>query len=104
MDFKELAKLYKNELLDNVVPFWLTYSQDTQFGGYFTCLLRNGQVFDTDKFIWLQGRQVWFFSFLYNKVENIDLADINYNQDRRALYDRWSVPGQEAQFKGISFS
>ena len=24
------------------------------------------------------------------------------NQDRRALYDRWSVPGQEAQFKGIS--
>lgn len=69
MDFKELAKLYKNELLDNVVPFWLTYSQDTQFGGYFTCLLRNGQVFDTDKFIWLQGRQVWFFSFLYNKVE-----------------------------------
>ena len=33
MDFKELAKLYKNELLDNVVPFWLTYSQDTQFGG-----------------------------------------------------------------------
>lgn len=69
MDFKELAKLYKNELLDNVVPFWLTYSQDTQFGGYFTYLLRNGQVFDTDKFIWLQGRQVWFFSFLYNKVE-----------------------------------
>lgn len=69
MDFKELAKLYKNELLDNVVPFWLTYSQDTQFGGYFTCLLRNGQVFDSDKFIWLQGRQVWFFSFLYNKVE-----------------------------------
>lgn len=69
MDFKELAKLYKNELLDNVVPFWLTYSQDTHFGGYFTCLLRNGQVFDTDKFIWLQGRQVWFFSFLYNKVE-----------------------------------
>ena len=35
-------------------------------------------------------------------MENIDLSDINYNQDRRALYDRWSVPGQEAQFKGIS--
>ena len=43
-----------------------------------------------------------FNSDLYNKVENIDLSDINYNQDRRALYDRWSVPGQEAQFKGIS--
>ena len=26
-------------------------------------------VFDTDKFIWLQGREVWLFSMLYNKVE-----------------------------------
>ena len=27
------------------------------------------KVFDTDKFIWLQGREVWMFSMLYNKVE-----------------------------------
>ena len=38
-------------------------------GGYFTCLDRQGNVFDTDKFIWLQARQVWLFSMLYNKVE-----------------------------------
>ena len=60
MDFKELAKLYKNELLENVLPFWLNHSQDLEFGGYYTCLNRNGDVFDTDKFIWLQGREVWF--------------------------------------------
>ena len=36
---------------------------------YFTCLDRQGNVFDTDKFIWLQGREVWMFSMLYNKVE-----------------------------------
>ncbi len=65
----ELGNLYKTELLDNVVPFWLNKSQDNEFGGYFTCLTRNGEVFDTDKFIWLQGRQVWLFSMLYNKVE-----------------------------------
>ena len=69
MDFKELAKLYKNELLENVLPFWLNHSQDLEFGGYYTCLNRNGDVFDTDKFIWLQGREVWLFSMLYNKVE-----------------------------------
>lgn len=54
------------------------------------CYLRyqlGGQIFNTD---------------LYNKVENIDLSSVNNNLDRRALYDRWSVPGQEAQFKGIS--
>lgn len=69
MNYRELAEQYKHELLNRVVPFWLTKSQDTQYGGYYTCFLRDGKVFDTDKFIWLQGRQVWLFSFLYNQVE-----------------------------------
>jgi len=69
MDFKYLTNLYRDELLDNVVPFWLTKSQDTQYGGYITCLDRAGNVFDTDKFIWLQGRQVWLFSMLFNNLE-----------------------------------
>ncbi len=68
-DFKKLAKQYKNELLNNVVPFWINKSQDKEFGGFFTCLNREGEVFDTDKFIWLQGREVWLFSMLYNQVE-----------------------------------
>jgi N-acylglucosamine 2-epimerase len=69
MDFKKLAEQYKSELLDKVLPFWLNNSQDKEFGGYFTCLERDGSVFDTDKFIWLQGREVWMFATLYNKVE-----------------------------------
>lgn len=69
MDFKKLAEQYKTELLDSVLPFWLEKSQDKEFGGYFTCLDREGNVFDTDKFIWLQGREVWMLSMLYNKVE-----------------------------------
>jgi N-acylglucosamine 2-epimerase len=69
MDIKSLAQLYKNELLSNVVPFWENHSKDEEFGGYFTCLDREGKVFDTDKFIWLQGREVWMFSTLFNKVE-----------------------------------
>ena len=69
LDFKQLAEQYKTELLDQVVPFWLNHSQDKEFGGYFTCLERDGTVFDTDKFVWLQGREVWMFSVLYNKVE-----------------------------------
>ncbi len=68
-DFKKLAELYKNELFNNVVPFWVNKSQDKEFGGFFTCLNREGKVFDTDKFIWLQGREVWLFSMLYNQVE-----------------------------------
>lgn len=69
LDFENIEKQYKDELLLNVIPFWLEKSQDLEHGGYFTCLDRRGEVFDTDKFIWLQGRQVWMFSMLYNKVE-----------------------------------
>lgn len=69
MDLKQLAAQYKSELLDKVVPFWLEKSQDLEHGGYFTCLERDGEVYDTDKFVWLQGREVWMFATLYNKVE-----------------------------------
>jgi len=69
MDILSLANLYRDELLNNVMPFWLEKSQDTKYGGYFTCLDRAGNVFDTDKFIWLQGREVWMFSMLYNNLE-----------------------------------
>jgi N-acylglucosamine 2-epimerase len=66
---KAFALQYKNELLDNVLPFWLANSKDETNGGYFTCLDQTGKIFDTDKFIWLQGREVWMFSSLYNRVE-----------------------------------
>ncbi|MBQ1633724.1 MAG: AGE family epimerase/isomerase [Bacteroidaceae bacterium] len=68
VDFKALAAQYKSELLDRVMPFWMEKSIDAECGGFFTCLERDGTVFDTDKFIWLQGRQVWMLATLYNKV------------------------------------
>jgi N-acylglucosamine 2-epimerase len=68
-NFQALALLYQGELLNNVLPFWEKYSIDWQEGGYFTCLDRQGKVYDTDKFIWLQNRQVWIFSMLYNRWE-----------------------------------
>jgi N-acylglucosamine 2-epimerase len=68
-NFKQLAELYKNALLNDVLPFWEKYSIDWPQGGYFTCLDREGNVYDTDKFIWLQNRQVWTFSMLYNRLE-----------------------------------
>lgn len=40
-------------------------------------------------------------STLFNKVENISKESIKYNQDKRALYDRWQKPGDIAKFKRI---
>lgn len=47
------------------------------------------------------GGQV-FNSSLFQKVENIGTQEIYNNQDKRALYDRWSENNREAYFKGIS--
>lgn len=41
-------------------------------------------------------------STLLNKVENINEQSIRYNQDRRALHDRWQKPGDVAKFKRIN--
>ena len=45
-----------------------------------------------------------FNSVLFNKVENISTSSLKYNQDKRALYDRWQKPGDIAQFKDIASS
>lgn len=65
---KAYADLYRTELTENILPFWLQHSRDEKNGGFFTCLDRTGRVYDTDKFIWLQGRQVWCFSHMYQHV------------------------------------
>ena len=61
-------------------------------GFSFSCFLRyklGGDVFN---------------NALYTKVENISESSLKYNQDKRALYDRWQTAGDIAQFKGISLT
>ena len=68
-NIKRYTELYENELFNNVIPFWEKYSIDTEYGGYFTCLDNKGNVYDTDKFVWPQARQIWTFSMLYNRYK-----------------------------------
>lgn len=49
------------------------------------------------------GGQI-FLSTLYNKVENISQNALQYNQDKRALYDRWQKPGDVSKYKAISLT
>lgn len=79
LNFEQLAAQYQSELLGKVIPFWERNSKDEEFGGFFTCLDREGNVFDTDKFVWLQAREVWMFASLYNRLEKraqwLDMAE-----------------------------
>ena len=42
-----------------------------------------------------------FLSTLMEKIENISSNSLQYNQDRRALTDRWKQPGDIAKYKRI---
>jgi N-acylglucosamine 2-epimerase len=66
---RELARFYRKHLLVDILPFWEARTRDTECGGYLTCFDRAGQLTDPDKYIWFQGRQLWMFSALYNRVE-----------------------------------
>ena len=66
---EKYLELFREELYRRVLPFWLEHSLDHECGGYFNCLDREGKVYDTTKYMWLQCRQVWMLSKLYNTVE-----------------------------------
>lgn len=66
---KDYSTKYRDELLERVIPFWLNHSIDREYGGFLTSLDRDGTVFDTDKWVWLQGREVWTFATMYRRVE-----------------------------------
>ncbi len=53
--------------LDRCVRFWLDNGMDSEYGGVYTCLDRQGRVFSTDKSVWMQGRCAWTFSKLCNQ-------------------------------------
>ncbi len=63
-----LAAVYRDGLLNDVMPFWLKHGMDREHGGIMTAVDRDGTVVDTDKSVWFQGRAAWMFATLHNTV------------------------------------
>ena len=59
--------LFKSELFDSCVPFWINNGVDDVYGGVKNCLDRKGRVYSTDKSVWMQGRTAYTFSHLSNQ-------------------------------------
>ncbi|MBN1271204.1 MAG: AGE family epimerase/isomerase [Candidatus Aminicenantes bacterium] len=80
MEITQYISLYEHALFEDVLPFWFQFSPDRDYGGTFSCLDREGNIYDTDKFVELLARQVWIFSKLYNRWEQksdwLDMASI----------------------------
>ena len=66
---QQLITVYRDGLLEDVMPFWITHAVDREHGGLMMCLNRDGSVIDTDKGVWQLGRVTWMLGELYNNVE-----------------------------------
>lgn len=94
--FADLLAIYRAELLERTIPFWLTHALDRQNGGIFTCISDQGHVTSTDKYMWSQLRAIWTFAALYNRIEAraewLDVAQQLFEFVRRVGRDehgRW---------------
>ncbi len=63
------SEQYKNDLKSNIMPFWLDKGLDHVYGGVYTCLDRNGDIMDTTKSVWFQGRFGFIGAYAYNNME-----------------------------------
>ena len=66
MDREKLiaARQWAREELDRCTNFWLKHGMDEVNGGVYTCLDRKGEIYSTDKSVWMQGRCGWIFAYL----------------------------------------
>lgn len=73
MDWKEYlndwSQKYRDDLVNNIMPFWLKNGLDRVNGGVYTCVDRDGSLIDSTKSVWFQGRFAFVCSFAYNTVE-----------------------------------
>ncbi|MBQ4631349.1 MAG: AGE family epimerase/isomerase [Clostridia bacterium] len=66
--FREYYKQYLNTLENEVMPFWLKNAIDAS-GAINNCIDEDGTVLSKERYIWSQGRALWTFSALYNRIE-----------------------------------
>ena len=39
---------YKDDIINNIMPFWMKYGLDREHGGVYTCVNRDGSLIDTN--------------------------------------------------------
>jgi N-acylglucosamine 2-epimerase len=114
-EIHSLKCLFEQELFENVVPFWAIHSPDNKHGGYYNCLGHDGRVYDTTKHVWLQARQVWMFSKLFNqhdaKPEWLEIAGLGIDflqkyavRDDKRLYFSLNEQGEPVWIQRKIFS
>ncbi len=66
---KEWASKYRSDLTADILPFWFKHGLDRINGGVYTCLDSEGEIMDTTKSVWFQGRFAFICAYAYNHIE-----------------------------------
>lgn len=64
---EQYKKLFGDEL-ERTAAFWLDHGMDEVNRGVYTSLDRQGNVYSTDKSVWMQGRCAWTYSELCEQL------------------------------------
>ncbi len=62
----------RQELIEDILPFWLEHGMDPVHGGVLTGCDRRGALVESDKSMWFQGRFAWALSTAYVDVSRAE--------------------------------
>jgi len=69
LDLHQLRDQFRDGLLEDTLPFWMKHGMRGGEGGVSTCLGRDGELLDSDKAVWPQGRFAWLLATLSSDFE-----------------------------------
>lgn len=97
IDLKALGTRMEQELITNILPFWMHYPVDRQNGGFFGALTNDLQVHnEIERSLVLCARVLWTFSAAYRKYH-----DANYLDQARHAYTYLVEKFLDRQFGGM---
>ncbi len=84
-------ELFRSELFDSCIPFWLKNAKDDVNGGIANCVDRFGELYSSDKSVWMQGRTAWTYSYICNSFgvnqEYLDFAKSCLDFENKYCFD-----------------
>lgn len=67
-DLSRLHQFYCDQLLDDIIPWWMEHAVDWDNGGICTFIEDDGTIVSDEKYMWSQLRALYTWSLLYNEI------------------------------------
>ena len=89
-------EFFKNELMENLLWFWMPRCLDKEHGGYLNCFSNDGsKLVSTDKYTWSQGRFLWMFSKLYMMESDM------FSKEERETFLTYAKNGRDFLYEHV---